>query len=413
MHPSHSCPARSTAAPLRAWRHIAAAVVGLAAFLAGCGGGGGDAVGTGGTGSPLSFSAGRISGFGSVIVNGVRFDDSTARVSDDDDASHDRTELKLGMMVDVQGGAVSTDPASGSSSASASAIQFHSEVKGPVEAVDATAGTLAVLGQNVVVDAATVFDGITGGLAGLTTGAQVEVHALVDASAQVLKATRIEAKSSLAQFKLRGTITALDTTAKTFKIGNATIGYGTVAASSLPALADGLVVRVQLQTTQQSGVWIATSVHSGKRAVPDSARSEVEGIVTDFVSLSNFKVGGITVDASGAGVSFDNGTAATVANGVRLEVHGTTANGVLSATRVEFKLHDGDDVEIELHGTIGSADATARTFTLRGQTVSYDDATRFDGGTAAGLVAGANVEVRGSLATGGTQVMATRIKFER
>ncbi|RQP23362.1 hypothetical protein DZC73_19915 [Albitalea terrae] len=348
-----------------------------------------------------------------MIVNGVRFDDSTARVSDDDDATHDRTELKLGMTVDVQGGTVSTDSTSGASSASASAIQFHSEVKGPVEAVDAAAGTLTVLGQSVVVDAATVFDGITGGLTGLSVGAQVEVFALVDGSTQVLKATRLEAKSGLAQFKLRGTITALDTTAKTFKIGSATIGYGAIAAVNLPALADGVVVRVQLQTSQQSGIWIATSVRSGKRAVPDSARSEVEGIVTDFVSLSNFNVGGISVDASSAGVSFDNGNAAAIANGVRLEVHGTTANGVLTATRIEFKLHDGDDLEIELHGTINSADALAHTFTLRGQTVSFDDTTRIDGGTAAGLVVGASVEVRGSLAADGAGVVATRIKFER
>ena len=52
----------------------------LAAFalLTGCGGGGG--VDSGGTGVTPSVSAGPITGFGSVIVAGVRFDDSTATV---------------------------------------------------------------------------------------------------------------------------------------------------------------------------------------------------------------------------------------------------------------------------------------------------------------------------------------------
>ncbi|MFN7288027.1 MAG: hypothetical protein ACK5SV_02725, partial [Burkholderiales bacterium] len=46
-----------------------------AAQVAGCGGGGGDlaGIGSGGTGS---FTTGVITGLGSIIVNGVRYDDS-------------------------------------------------------------------------------------------------------------------------------------------------------------------------------------------------------------------------------------------------------------------------------------------------------------------------------------------------
>src|SRR5438128_484994 len=79
----------------------------------GGGGGGGDAGGgatvggvdTGGTGA---FSTGRITGFGSVIVNGVRFEDNAARVADDDDeAKVFRPEdLRLGMVVRIRAGAV-------------------------------------------------------------------------------------------------------------------------------------------------------------------------------------------------------------------------------------------------------------------------------------------------------------------
>ena len=49
-----------------------------AVVLTGCGGGG-----SGDSASPAtrtSFAAGPITGFGSIIVNGVRFDDSSAKI---------------------------------------------------------------------------------------------------------------------------------------------------------------------------------------------------------------------------------------------------------------------------------------------------------------------------------------------
>src|SRR5690242_2169900 len=79
-----------------------------AALLAGCGGGGGDA-GMGGAAASRSFASGPITGFGSVIVNGVRFDNSTAATTDDDGNAVPATALKLGMQVEVTGGRVSDD----------------------------------------------------------------------------------------------------------------------------------------------------------------------------------------------------------------------------------------------------------------------------------------------------------------
>ena len=57
---------------------LAGAAASVAASLLGCGGGDGLAgVGTGGTGS---FSSGPIRGFGSIVVNGVRYDEASAQV---------------------------------------------------------------------------------------------------------------------------------------------------------------------------------------------------------------------------------------------------------------------------------------------------------------------------------------------
>ena len=65
----------------------------------------GGSAGTGATTSTLT--EGPITGFGSIIVNGVRFDDSAAAVSDDDDAASGRDRLKLGMQVEVESESVS------------------------------------------------------------------------------------------------------------------------------------------------------------------------------------------------------------------------------------------------------------------------------------------------------------------
>ena len=97
------------------------------ALLAACGGGGdgGTPIGGGGV-TPQSLMIGPIAGLGSIIVNGVRFDDSTAQVSNDEDGSgHPSRDLKLGMMVEVESSRI--NDATGT--AKAAVIRFGSEMR--------------------------------------------------------------------------------------------------------------------------------------------------------------------------------------------------------------------------------------------------------------------------------------------
>ena len=207
------------------------ALAGLAATLLaiGCGGGGGGASDAGGS----AFTVGTINGFGSIIVDGVRFDDSRAQVVDDDDQAHDRSELKLGMTVEVLSDRVQV--ASAGASAHASHIRFGAEIVGPVEALDAAAKQLTVIGQIVDVTDTTVFeDDLTGGLAALVVGDIVEVHAQFNSANGHYVAKRIEKKAQVNFFRLRGVVSNLDTTAKTFHIGGATLSYAQIAAADLP-----------------------------------------------------------------------------------------------------------------------------------------------------------------------------------
>lgn len=407
------------------WRALVGAAV-LAIIVSACGGG----VDSGGTGSPAqSHSSGPISGFGSVIVNGVRYDDAAATVLDDDGVAQPRSALALGMTVDVTAGAITKDPATQLATAVASRIQFGSAIRGPVQSVNAAASTLTVLGQTVKVDADTVFHGVTG-LAGLSAGALVDVHALLDPGTGTYTATRIERESSLAEYRLRGVVSDLDLSAKTFSIGGARISYAGTLPQDLPQLANGAVARVKLQTAQQAGFWVLSKAAIGQPPIPDGAEAEVEGVISDFTSLASFEVDGRPVDASGANVEFKHGTRGQLANGLRVEVEGRVQNGVIVARKVNIKKtgssdDEGDDDDdgnkddeddddgkrFTLHGAIVSVNAGAKTFVLRGTTVVHDNATNFSRGTAADLQAGTEVEVKGVLTPDGTRLRATKIKF--
>ena len=79
-----------------AWAALTATLA--AALLVACGGGAADP-GTAAPSSPTAtvYAAGPITGFGSVIVNGVRFDDTSASITDDDGKTMAESQLRLGM----------------------------------------------------------------------------------------------------------------------------------------------------------------------------------------------------------------------------------------------------------------------------------------------------------------------------
>ena len=376
-------------------------VLGSAMLMAGCGGGGG-----GGGTPPVatgSSATGAITGFGSIIVGGVRFDDSAASVQDDDGASLNRGDLKLGTVVRIKGGKKTDD---GSSiRANAHSIEVHSELQGPVDSK--TANSIVVLGQTVKISATTFFeDGLT--LASLVVGAVVEVHGFVNPVDNTLTATRIESKANAKVFKLQGVISALNTATKTFTIGTLTISYLTAVLPSSLTLANGSVVRVRLALTPLTGTRTALKVQKFEIDKEDRNEAEVEGIITAFTSTSLFSVNGLPVDASTA--TFEGGKTGVVL-GARVEVEGSIVNGVLVAKKVE--LEDGADaLKFELHGTLSLLNTTAKTFVLRGVTVNYGTATFAIGVTALSLANGINLEVKG-VRSADNVIVATRISLDR
>ena len=159
----------------RAWLASSSLMASAVFALTACGGGGGTGTATGPQAAASAYAVGPITGFGSIIVNGVHYDDDLARVSDDDGVSHDRSALKLGMVVEVRGQGADDRVA-------AQSIVTHS---------------LLVLGQTVQVPSTTFFDDrLAGGLTAVQAGDIVKVYGVLDAATGVYTATRIERHDS-------------------------------------------------------------------------------------------------------------------------------------------------------------------------------------------------------------------------
>jgi len=399
--------------PARRQALFTATGLAAAAMLAACGGGGGDAgsAAAAGPATPAAastYTLGAIAGFGSVIVGGVRFDDSGAECVDEDGNSRDRSALKLGMVVAVDAGAVNR----ADGTALALRIRLGSEIVGPVGTIDTVASTVQVLGQTVLVTTSTLFDEtLAGGLSALTAGRVVEVYGILDPANGRVVATRIEAEDSPAAYKLRGQIANLDTTAKTFTVNGQLVSYaGLPAATVPPGLTNGQIVRVLLQTTQVGGAWVATALRGGLRLPDRSGEAHLEGVISSFTSTTLFSVNGLPVDARNA--SFPDGSTG-IALGARVEVEGTVAGGVLVATKVEVEERRNAGMRsLELRGELGNLNSTAKTFALRGVTVWYGGTVDWRDGSEATLANGKRVEVRGVLSTDRTRLEARRIDFK-
>jgi len=386
---------------------LGAASLGATSLLAACGGGGGD--GTDDTSSTAaSFTSGPISGFGSVVVGAVRFDDTLALIVDEDGNRLTRGDLKLGAVIDIDAGRIDR----AEMRAVALRILLGGALVGPVSAVDTTATTLTVLGQNVLVTTSTVFDAaITGGLAGVTVGGVYEVHGLFDAANNRFVATRIAPKTGATEYRLRGLVSELDTTARTLKVGGQLVNYAGVPNADVPStLANGQFVRVLLQTTQVNGAWVAIRLRHSARTFEPRPDVHLEGVITVFTSAQSFEINGLKVDATNA--TFPDGTAGVVL-GARVEVEGAIVNGVLVATKVEMEdRRDRGRRALEFRGEMGNLDTTAKTFALRGLTIWYGGTVSYANGTEATLANGKIVEVKGVISADRTRIEARRIEFK-
>ncbi len=389
----------------------------LAAVLAGCSSSAGDGSasnnnGIGGTGVT---SSGTIDGFGSIFVNGIRYD-TDASIITIDGVPGTENDLRLGMIVTVTG-SVQQAQLTGI----AATIDFDDDLQGPVSAVtdngDGTK-TLAVLGIDVLVDeTTTAFDGTS--FATLGVGDLVEVSGFTDPAGDII-ATRVEREGAFvadaSEVELQGTVSGL--AGMMFTLGGFTVDATLADLSDLPGgmLADGQTVEVDGTLNAAMDTITATEVEleDGPFDIADG-EVELEGVITNYVSDADFQVAGQQVNASTASLE---PVSLVLADGLQVEVEGELVGGVLIADEVEAR--EGD---IELGATIQNLAITdgvgtitlgyvggSVTVNVNGLTQLEDDSGMFDPIAWDDLRIGDYLEVNALLGSGGLQ--ATEVELD-
>jgi hypothetical protein len=124
-------------------------------------------------------SVGVITGFGSVIVNGTKFESDGAEIDTDDSADASESDLEVGMIVTIIG-AVGADGIDGK----ASRIEYRAKAEGPIDAIDLAGNSLSVLGQIFFVDDLTRFE--EAGFETLMIGDVIEISAFENEKGQLI-----------------------------------------------------------------------------------------------------------------------------------------------------------------------------------------------------------------------------------
>ena len=342
----------------------------LSLVLAGCGttndGGSGSGSGDGGTSNPASggttllISTGPITGFSSIIVNGITFDIAQAHIQLDDEGG-DADDLRLGMVVTVTGSRQGTASTQGTS------VVFQDNLEGPIERLDLALDTLVVLGQTIRVNGLTAIE-VVGRqavvpLATLHVGDFVEISGVVDASGAI-SASRIESRGVLASnttVELKGVLSNLNAPAATFQIGTLAVDFRTATVEG--ALANGALVEVHGTQATPGGPLRATRIQV-KQAIqlPENTQGEIEGLVTALLTPTRFRIGERVVQTTSQTL-FENGAVGNIALNVKLEVEGRLdATGTLVAEKISFRFIGGGNLRIE--ADVDAVNVTARTITL-------------------------------------------------
>lgn len=321
---------------------------------------------------------GPISGFGSIILNGVRYDTNSASFSIDGTAGT-QADLNVGQIIVLK---AETDSAG---NPVASSVDYEEILEGPISSIDTANESLVILGQTVLINNLTSFDSdiSPASIDGLIVGDIVEISGEFNAAGEIV-ATRLDKsddQSSNNEFEVHGVVTNLDTAAQTFNLGTLSVGFASASLEDFGAngIANGDFVEVEGTTFLNDGTLVATSVENenddrDEREGDEDGEAEISGLITSFTSAQLFEVAGITVITNGS-TEFEDGTAANLGLNVNVEVEGTfNAAGELVAEEVEFEVES----EIEISSTIEAIDTANNTLTVSGVTFTVDALTRFE-----------------------------------
>jgi cytochrome c-type biogenesis protein CcmE len=309
-------------------------------------------------------SSGVITGFGSVYINGVRFNTDNAAFSTDDKDSDSEDALEVGMVVTLEGamGANGETP-------TASKIKYNASAEGSVSEINLAEQSFTVLGQVYYVDEFTEFDDeLT--FEALLVGDYVEVSAKQNAQEQWL-ATRVEKSSDSEDIKLKGAVAELNTENKQFNIGTLVIDYSSADVEG--ELANEVMVKIKASSEPVDNVLTADEVEV--KTIPFAAGQKVfvEGEIDDFESASLFEVNDQVVITNEQTV-FAVGKLEDLQEGIQVVVSGAlNEENQLVAHLIRFK----QATKLKLEGLVSEVDEDDSELELMGTTVTINEFTQF------------------------------------
>jgi cytochrome c-type biogenesis protein CcmE len=346
----------------------------VAGSLTACGGDGGiSTAGISGTG----ITSGPITGFGSIFVNGIRFNIDTADISVDEVRNKTQGDLRIGMQVIVRGGVNGT-------SGIAVSVEFDKNIEGPVTILsdDGSTKTFTIFGTQITANkTSTIFE--DGSYASLVDGNVVEVSGLADASGNIT-ASFIEKESE--------TFVPNDTEVEISGIVSNVVGSGSVGDSfEINGITINIAVDAEFEDLPgnrvSNGDFVevegvlenATTIRATEIEKEDESYGEegdeinLNGIVSGFTDInSTFKVGLQTVDASSAELF---PASLQLTNGLEVEVEGELSGGILFAEEIESR-----EDEISISAEILQVKSSSVVLTLGDGTVevTIDNQTQLE-----------------------------------
>ncbi len=373
----------------------------------------------------VAVGAGPITGFGSIIVNGVTYDTATAAFTRDGTPSS-QDDFKVGETVIIKG-TIDND----NTNAVADTVELDEIIEGPVSSVNVF-GSLTVLGQTVETSLDTSIDDSCPAALDNPSVAAIEVFGSF-ISDGVIAATRIACKTALEvdEYEVNGVVSNNNAGSFTFTINGLQVNYaGAVVDDNFPggtqAISNGDPVEVKGSPANFDDSGVTATLNASeveyKGAVLDGNAGdhfEIEGFISDFSSPTEFnvRVGSLVIPVTTTeNTIYEGGSADDLGNILKVEVEGELNNSdVLQATKVEIE----SSTDIRLAGLVDAVSTANGTITILNITVNTSNtSTQFEDKSSAGIEpfgiseinVGDYIEARGKLLQAGeiTAVLVER-----
>lgn len=346
----------------------------VAAALTACGGGGGGDSASTTPASPTSVtSSGVITGFGSVIVNGVRYETENSQIVSADDGTvllSNPTDAQLQAVLGVGEVVRLSGTRSDDSNGRANVIRVDDELVGEVDTVNDTDLSFTVLGQTVAVTPDTIID-----------------DSIIEAA--------------------RGNEIPNDV-----RFGDLPEALSALLPVGLGVEISGFPTSNGIEATRIEDINNNAATGGG---LPAGRFAEIKGFVRDIsnVGANTFQLNGLTIqfDEADFDDDFPGGGSAGLQVGQFLEVKGTPlGGGVFDANDIELEddfRGGNNEGEFEVEGVITSitpdASGSGGTIVIGGFEVQVNDVSQFS--------VGLRVEIKGRIQNDGS-IVVTRVQDE-